>query len=459
MPKILAKSPVLPSGSPIMFDNLSTSLQKTFKNLRGYGKLSEKNITDALREIRLALLEADVHFQVVKDFIQQVKEKTIGQEVLTSVSPGQQFTKCVQDELTELLGRDHKDFELSANPTMIMMLGLHGAGKTTTSGKLAAKFAKDGRKVLLVACDIRRPAAVDQLSVLASQVGVDIVKPNPGESVPELGMRARDIAMTKGYNLVIFDTGGRFQIDDELVRELEELKDMIDPQNVVLVIDAAMGQESVNVAQTFHDKVSLTGLILTKMDGDARGGAALSVQSVVGVPILLVGVGEKAEDLEDFYPDRLASRILGMGDIVSLVEKAQDLVDEESMAKMEQKLLKGDLNFEDMLSQMQQMKKLGPIDKLMEMMPGMPQVSAEERKKMADQSQVQSKRFEAIILSMTVKERRKPHVINAKRKQRIAKGAGTRVKDVNDLIKQFNQAKKMTEKLKKHQKKLLRFSK
>jgi signal recognition particle subunit SRP54 len=442
-----------------MFDHLSNSLQKTFKNLRGYGKLSEKNVTDALREIRLALLEADVHFQVVKDFIRQVKEKTLGQEVLASVSPGQQFTKCVQDELTELLGRDHKAFDLSANPSMIMMLGLHGAGKTTTTGKLAAKFSRAGRKVLLVACDIRRPAAVDQLSVLAGQVGVDVVTPNPGESVPELGMRARDRAMTQGYNLVIFDTGGRFQLDDELVRELEELKDMVNPQNTVLVVDAAMGQESVNVAQTFHERVNLSGLILTKLDGDARGGAALSIQSVVGVPIHLVGVGEKMEDLEDFHPDRLASRILGMGDVVTLVEKAQDMVDETSMAKMEKQLLKGDLNFEDMLSQMQQMKKLGPIDKLMEMMPGMPQVSAEERQRMADQGKVQSRRFEAIILSMTPKERRKPHVINAKRKQRIARGAGTRVKDVNDLIKQFNQAKKMTKKLKKQQKKLLRFSK
>lgn len=442
-----------------MFDHLSSSLQKTFKNLRGYGKLSEKNVTDALREIRLALLEADVHFQVVKDFIRQVKEKTLGQEVLASVSPGQQFTKCVQDELTELLGRDHKAFDLSANPSMILMLGLHGAGKTTTTGKLAAKFSKAGRKVLLVACDIRRPAAVDQLSVLAGQVGVDVVTPNPGESVPELGMRARDRAMTQGYNLVIFDTGGRFQVDDELVRELEELRDMVNPQNTVLVVDAAMGQESVNVAQTFHERVTLSGLILTKLDGDARGGAALSIQSVVGVPIHLVGVGEKMEDLEDFHPDRLASRILGMGDVVSLVEKAQDMVDETSMAKMEKQLLKGNLNFEDMLSQMQQMKKLGPIDKLMEMMPGMPQVSAEERQRMADQGQVQSRRFEAIILSMTPKERRKPHVINAKRKQRIARGAGTRVKDVNDLIRQFNQAKKMTQKLKKQQKKLLRFSK
>ena len=442
-----------------MFDHLSSSLQKTFKNLRGYGKLSEKNVTDALREIRLALLEADVHFQVVKDFIQQVKEKALGQEVLASVSPGQQFTKCVQDELTELLGRDHKAFDLSANPSMIMMLGLHGAGKTTTTGKLAAKFSEAGRKVLLVACDIRRPAAVDQLSVLAGQVGVDIVTPNPGESVPELGMRARDQAMTQGYNLVILDTGGRFQVDDELVRELEELRDMVNPQNTVLVVDAAMGQESVNVAQTFHERVNLSGLILTKLDGDARGGAALSIQSVVGVPIHLVGVGEKMEDLEDFHPDRLASRILGMGDVVSLVEKAQDMVDETSMAKMEKQLLKGDLNFEDMLSQMQQMKKLGPIDKLMEMMPGMPQVSAEERQRMADQGQVQSRRFEAIILSMTPRERRKPHVINAKRKQRIAGGAGTRVKDVNDLIRQFNQAKKMTQKLKKQQKKLLRFSK
>jgi signal recognition particle subunit SRP54 len=442
-----------------MFDNLSTSLQKTFKNLRGYGKLTDKNIQDALREIRMALLEADVHFQVAKDFIARVKEKVSGEEVLLSVSPGQQFTARVHDELVELLGSNHKEFDLSGRPAMIMMLGLHGAGKTTTTGKLAAKFKKDGRKVLVVACDIRRPAAVEQLTVLAGQVGVDIIGPNPGETVPDLAMRARNHAMMQGHNTVIFDTGGRFQIDDELVIELEQMKSMVNPQNTVLVIDAAMGQESVNVAETFNQRVGLTGLILTKLDGDARGGAALSVQQVVGVPIHLVGVGEKTEDLEVFHPDRLANRILGMGDVVSLVEKAAEMVDGDDMETMAKRMMSGKLNFEDMLKQMQQMKKLGSMTKLMDMMPGMPKVDAGEKAKIAEQGEVQSKRFEAIILSMTVKERRKPGLMNAKRKQRIAKGSGTRVKDVNDLIKQFQQAQKMTKQLKKHQKKLLRFAK
>jgi len=383
----------------------------------------------------------------------------MGEEVLLSVSPGQQFTARVHDELVELLGGNHKDFDLSGKPAMIMMLGLHGAGKTTTTGKLAYKFKENGRKVLLVACDIRRPAAVEQLSVLAGQVGVDVVTPNPGESVPDLALRARDHALMQGHNTVIFDTGGRFQIDNELVIELEQMKSMVNPQNTVLVIDAAMGQESVNVAETFNQRVGLTGLILTKLDGDARGGAALSVQQVVGVPIHLVGVGEKTEDLETFHPDRLANRILGMGDVVSLVEKAAEVADVDEMESMAKRMMSGNLNFEDMLKQMQQMKKMGSMTKMMDMMPGMPKVDAEEKAKMAEQGEIQSKRFEAIILSMTPRERKKPQLLNAKRKQRIAKGSGTRVKDVNDLIKQFQQAKKMAKQLKKHQKKLLRFAK
>ncbi|MFH0880688.1 MAG: signal recognition particle receptor subunit alpha, partial [Lentisphaerota bacterium] len=323
-----------------MFDRLSGALQKVFKNLRGYGKLSERNIQDALREIRMALLEADVHFQVAKDFIAKVKEKCLGQEVLDSITPGQQVVKIVHDELASLLGGERRDFNWQGKPAGVMLLGLHGSGKTTTAGKLARKWKAGGKKVLLVACDIRRPAAVDQLRILAGEAGVDIVAPEKGETVPALGLRALQRAQREDFDVILYDTGGRFQIDQELVAELAELRKNTGPGNVVLVLDAAIGQESVHVAETFHKEVGLTGLILTKLDGDARGGAALSVQSVTGCPILLTGVGERQEDLELFYPDRMASRILGMGDVVSLVEKAQQAMDVEEMGRMEERLLK-----------------------------------------------------------------------------------------------------------------------
>lgn len=440
-----------------MFDNLSGSLQKVFKNLRGYGKLSEDNVKEAMREVRMALLEADVHIDVVKEFINTVREKCMGEEVRGSVTPGQQMIKHVHDELVNLLGKERKDFHTNARPAITMLLGLHGAGKTTTAGKLALRWKKDGRKVLLVGCDIRRPAAVDQLATLAEQAGVDMLRPNPGEAVPQIGLRARDHAIRNAYDAVIFDTGGRFQMDEELVKELEDLKKMINPHNAVLVLDAAIGQESVDVAQRFNEAVGLTGLILTKLDGDARGGAALSVQSVTKVPIHLIGVGEKAEDLEVFHPDRLASRILGMGDVVSLVERAQESFDEDEMERMQKRLMRNELNLEDFLVQLQQMKKMGDMNKIMDMLPGMPKLSADERSKAAEQGQAQTKKFEAIIQSMTVDERRKPMILKASRRTRIAKGSGTEVRDVNALLKQFKQAQKMTKKLKKVQKKLLRF--
>lgn len=437
-----------------MFDNLTTSLQKAFKSVRGQGKLTEKNMKDALREVRMALLEADVHYQVVKDFIARVRDEVMGEEVLNSVSPGQQFTARVHDAMVDLLGGETKEFDKSDKPMSILMLGLHGVGKTTTTGKLARRFKKDGRKVLLVACDIRRPAAVKQLQVLGEEAGVDVLAPMPGETVPNLGLRARNHAKSGGYDIAIYDTGGRLQIDDDLVQEVADLTQMVDPKNKVLVLDAAMGQESVSVAETFHERVTLTGLILTKLDGDARGGAALSVQSVTGCPILMIGVGEKQEDLQPFHPDRMADRILGMGDVVSLVERAQAVVDEKEMENMEKRMFSGDLNLEDFLNQLKQMKKLGGMMQIMDMMPGMPNIDAEQRKQIVDQGQTQSKRFEAIIQSMTPQERRRPQTINARRRQRIAKGSGTRVKDVNDLLKQFNQAKKMTKNLKKMKKKL-----
>jgi signal recognition particle subunit SRP54 len=442
-----------------MFDQLTQSLQTTFKNLRGQGKLSEDNIKDALREVRMALLEADVHYQVVKDFVTRVREEAMGEAVLNSVSPGQQFVKVVHDQMERLLGGEQAGFDTSSYPQSIVMLGLHGVGKTTTTGKLARRFKGEKKKVLVVGCDIRRPAAVDQLRVLADQAGVEMLGPIPGETVPALGKRARQHAMQIQADVVIYDTGGRLQIDEDLVQEVAELTRVTDARNKVLVIDAAMGQESVNVAETFNDRCGLTGLILTKLDGDARGGAALSVRSVTGCPILMVGVGEKQEDLQPFHPDRMADRILGMGDVVSLVEKAQEAFDEDEMKLMEKRMFSGQMNFEDFLKQIRQMKKLGSMTQLMDMMPGMPGMDAEQKAKAADMGQKQSKKSEAIILSMTVKERRRPGIINAKRRKRIADGSGTRVKDVNDLIKQFSQMQKMTKKLKKMKGKMPRMPK
>jgi signal recognition particle subunit SRP54 len=440
-----------------LFEKLSGSLQKVFKDLRGHGKLSETNIQDALREVRMALLEADVNFTVVKAFIAKVKEKSLGQEVLQSISPGQQMVKFVYDELVALLGGSQKDFDLTGKPAGILMIGLHGSGKTTTTGKLALKWKKAGRNVLLAACDIRRPAAVDQLKILAGQVGVGIVTPMPGETVPQIGARALKHATDNKFDIVIFDTGGRFQIDTELVGELKELKDAVQPRNVVLVLDAAIGQESVHVAETFHKEIGLTGLILTKLDGDARGGAALSVQHVTGCPILLVGMGERAEDLETFYPDRMASRILGMGDVVSLVEKAQQAFDPKDMEEMQAGMFSDELNFEDFLKQMKMMKKLGSLDSLLEMLPGASQLPSSVRDNFGKDAGREMKRTEAIIQSMTPRERRNPSLLNGSRKRRIAAGSGTRVQEINELIKKFQMAREMTAKMKQQRKKLLRF--
>lgn len=442
-----------------LFDKLSGSLQKVFRDMRGYGKLSEQNIADALREVRMALLEADVNFLVVKDFIAKVREKSVGLTVLESVSPGQQFIKFVHDELVALLGGAKKEFDLSGQrPARIMMIGLHGSGKTTTTGKLAAFFKKQHKKVALVACDIRRPAAVDQLEILGKQVGADIViKPRPGEAVPELGKRAMQEFQSLESHVAIFDTGGRFQIDGELVEELKELRAAINPNNVILVLDAAIGQESVNVAQTFHQAVGLTGLILTKLDGDARGGAALSVQQVTGVPVLMTGVGEQMDKLEPFYPERMASRILGMGDIVSFVEKAQEAFDEKDAEDMEAQMFKSELTLEDFLKQMRFMKKLGPLENLLEMMPGAGRIPEHMKSQISSQSGDLMKKTEAIIQSMTPRERRKPDIVNGSRRRRIANGSGTRVQDVNELLKKFDSAKDMAKKMKKHQKKFMKF--
>ena len=432
-----------------MFDQLTQSLQSTFKTLRGQGKLTEDNVQQALRDVRMALLEADVHFQVVKTFVANVREKVMGEDVLQAVSPGQQFVKHVHDEMERLLGDTQAEFIKGPPPLSIVMLGLHGVGKTTTTGKLARRYKSEGKKVLVVGCDIRRPAAVDQLRVLAEQAEVEMLGPVPGETVPALGRRARQQAEVTGMDVVIYDTGGRLQIDEDLVQEVAQLTQITDAQNKVLVLDAAMGQESVSVAETFNDRCGLTGLILTKLDGDARGGAALSVREVTGCPILLIGTGEKQEDLQPFHPDRMANRILGMGDVVGLVEKAQQNVDEQDLERLQKRMFSGKMNLEDFLTQIQQMKKLGSMSQIMDMVPGMPGMDAQKKAKAAETGQRQSKKFEAIILSMTVKERRNPKVLNGKRRIRIANGSGTRVKDVNDLLKQFAQTQKMTKRLKK----------
>ncbi|MFH0954197.1 MAG: signal recognition particle protein [Verrucomicrobiota bacterium] len=437
-----------------MFDRISNALQKIFRDLRGYGRLSERNLQDTLREVRVALLEADVNYQVVRDFIARVKEKCLGREVLESITPGQQVVKHVHDELVTLLGGAHHDFDLSGRPATILLLGLHGSGKTTTAGKLALRWKKAGKRVLLVAGDLRRPAAVDQLRWLAEKAGVGMVAPRPGETLSALGVRALEEAARDHAEIVLFDTGGRFHIDEHLVQELKELRDAVQPRNIVLVLDAAIGQESVHVAEAFHQAVGLTGLILTKLDGDARGGAALSVQAVTGCPILLVGTGERPEDLEPFHPDRMASRILGMGDVVSLVEKAQEAVNEEDMARMREQLLEDSFNLEDFLVQLQQVRKLGPLENLLEMLPGGANVPARAKSAVAAASEKDAKKAEAIIRSMTVRERRHPQIMDASRRRRVALGSGTEVRDVNELLKNFEQARKLARQLKKAQKRL-----
>ncbi len=438
-----------------MFENLSTALQKTFKNLRGYGKLSEKNVKDALREVRLALLEADVNFKVARDFVKRVQESCMGEEVMGSVTPGQQVVKRVNDELVELLGGARTKFDLTGSPASVMLMGLHGSGKTTSAGKLAYRWKKSGRRVLLVACDIRRPAAVEQLTILAGQVGCEIIKPEPNETVPMLGKRAAQCSKDGNYDVVIYDTGGRFQVDDELVQELKEFAAETSPGNTVLVLDAAIGQESVNVAEAFRDAVGLTGLILTKLDGDARGGAALSVHAVTGCPILMTGIGEKMEDLEPFYPDRMASRILGMGDVISFVEKAQGLVNEEEALKMQEKLANNQLDLEDFLMQIQQMKKLGSMSSLFDMMPGNAmKMDARKKEAMAKASDLEMKKFESIIQSMTPWERQHPKEIVRPRRMRIAAGCGRTLADVNQLLKRFEQMGKMSKQFKKMGKRL-----
>ena len=415
------------------FDNLTAKLQNVFKNLKSKGRLTEDDVKLALKEVKMALLEADVNFKVVKNFIKSVQEKATGQDVLSSLTPGQTVIKYVNEEMVALMGGETTPLELKpANEiTVIMMCGLQGAGKTTTIAKLAGQLKSKGRTPLLVACDIYRPAAIEQLQKNGEKQGVPVFSMGTGNKPVDIAKAAYEHARKNNNNVLIIDTAGRLHIDEDMIKE------NLTVHQTVLVVDAMTGQDAVNVATTFNEKLDIDGVILTKLDGDARGGAALSIRAVTGKPILYVGMGEKLSDLEQFYPDRMASRILGMGDILTLIEKAQEEIDEEKAKEMEKKLRKAEFNFEDYLEQMQQMKKMGGLTSILSMLPGMGLPSDID----IDDSQLN--RIEAIIYSMTKEERLRPSVLNPSRKQRIAKGAGVDISEVNRLVKQFDQAKKM----------------
>jgi len=423
-----------------MFSRLSDKLQDVFKDLRGHGKISETNVSDALREIRMALLDADVHYQVAKDFIARVREKALGEEVLRSVTPGQQIVKIFHEELCSLLGGDAAPLDL-AKPARILMVGLNGAGKTTSSAKLARWLKSQGKSPLLIASDLYRPAAIEQLAVLGGQAGIPVFRPDAGESdVLRSSKKALEWCESTGGNVQIFDTAGRQEIDEPLVQELRRLRDFLQPQEVLLVCDAATGQQAVSVAEHFHSALGVTGIVLTKLDGDARGGAALSLRSVTGRPIKFAGVGEKLDQFEPFYPDRLAGRILGMGDVVSLVEKAAEAITEEDARRMEQKLRTASFDLEDFLQQFKMLRRMGPLENVLGMIPGM------DKLKDSSIDEKQLKRVEAIVLSMTPQERTRPDILNARRRQRVARGSGTTVTEVNNLILRFNQMRKMMKK-------------
>ncbi len=421
-----------------MFDALSNKLQDVFKNLRGFGKLSESNVADALREVRIALLEADVNYDVAVKFVADVQQKALGTEVTRSVSPGQQVVKVIHDELVALLGGAQAPLNLSGSPTRILMVGLNGSGKTTTTGKLAKLLSSQGRQPLLVACDVYRPAAIEQLKTLGASLNVPVFSLMGEMDVAKIAKQALSFAEVQSRNIVIFDTAGRFQVDEPLMEELVRVKEAVKPQEILLVADSATGQEAANVAKVFDAKIGLTGFILSKLDGDARGGAALSIFSVTKKPVKFVGVGEKLEDLEPFHPDRMASRILGMGDIVSLVEKAQSTVDMEKAAALEKKMKSNDFTLQDFLEQLLAIRQMGPLENLLAMIPG-----AGNIKNLAGGGEKQLMGIQAIIQSMTVRERKHPEILNGRRRLRIAKGSGTSVTQVNDLLKQFGTMRKM----------------
>ncbi|MDD2430835.1 MAG: signal recognition particle protein [Firmicutes bacterium] len=423
----------------MIFENLAEKLQNTFSGLKNRGKLSEKDVELALKEVRLALLEADVNYKVVKTFTERVRTRAVGEEVLKSLTPAQQVIKIVYDELTALMGGAVSGLNLSHSPSNIMMVGLQGAGKTTTAGKLARNLKENGRRPLLVACDIYRPAAIKQLQVVGSQVGVEVFSVADQKPV-SIAKAALKYANQNGYDVIIIDTAGRLHIDEDLMQELVDIKSALNPQEILFIADAMTGQDAVNVADSFNQRLDISGVILTKMDGDARGGAALSIREVVGKPIKYASFGEKLDSLEAFHPDRMTSRILGMGDLGTILEKAQKAIDEKDAQQMMDKLTTDDFNLEDFYNQMQQMKKMGPLNQLLEMVPGMnKQLKGQDLSGAEDEM----KKIEAMINSMTNKERRQPDIIDASRKKRIAVGSGVKVQDVNKLLKQFSETKKM----------------
>ncbi|MGL5715556.1 MAG: signal recognition particle protein [Paraclostridium sp.] len=426
----------------MIFEGLADKLQGALGKLKSKGKLTEKDVKDAMREVKLALLEADVNFKVVKDFIKKVQERAVGQEVMESLTPAQHVIKIVNEELTSLMGDVQSKIMISPKPpTVLMMVGLQGAGKTTTSGKLGGYFKKQGKKPLLVACDIYRPAAIKQLQVVGEKLDIPVFSMGDKESPVNIAKAGYNHAIKNNHDLVIIDTAGRLHIDETLMDELKNIKSEVRPHEILLVVDSMTGQDAVNVAENFNEALGVDGVILTKLDGDTRGGAALSIRAVTQKPIKFIGMGEKLDDLEPFHPDRMASRILGMGDILSLIEKAQENIDFDKAKELESKIKKQDLDFEDFLEQMEQIQKMGPLNKVIEMIPGMGQMK--DQLGDIDMNNKEIVRTKAIVQSMTIEERRNPSILNASRKKRIAKGSGTSVQDVNRLIKQFNEMKKM----------------
>lgn len=435
--------------SGVMLEQLSQNLESVFKKIRGHGKLSESNISDAMREVRRALLEADVNYKVVRSFIETVKEKSLGAEVLRSITPGQQIVGIIHEELIQLLGGKTAGLELSGNPAIILLVGLQGSGKTTTSAKLARNLRKEGRQPLMVACDVYRPAAITQLQVLGKQLDIPVYAEEGEMDVVRIAEKAIRESVRYAANVVIVDTAGRLHVDEQMMDEISRLQKALKPSETLFVADAMTGQDAVTAAKTFSETLDLTGVMLTKLDGDARGGAALSVREVTGKPIKYIGVGEHLDKLETFHPDRMASRILGMGDIVSLVEKAQQDIDVEEAAKLEEKMRKNTFDLEDFKQQLTQMKSMGSMRELMSMIPGAKGIQD------VDIDEKRLTRIEAIINSMTLVERRKPQILNGSRRKRIAMGSGTKVQDVNQLIKQFQSMRKMMKKFGKMNKRQL----
>ncbi len=434
-----------------MFDNLSERLDGIFKKLKGQGRLDEKNIQEGLREVRLALLEADVNYKVVKEFISKVKERALGQEVLKSLTPGQQVVKIVHEELIQLLGGEWEPLQLKRSPGVIMLVGLQGSGKTTTAAKLALYLKGEKKKVYLVPADTYRPAAIEQLQKLATEVGVPCFESSPEMDPVDIAEKALTKARSELLDVIIIDTAGRLHIDEPLMEELVKIKERVHPEEILLVADAMTGQDAVNIAESFNNRLELSGVILTKLEGDARGGAALSIRSIIKKPIKFVGIGEKLKDLEVFHPDRVASRILGMGDILTLIEKAQTTFDETEAEELEEKLLKAKFDLEDFRSQLRKIKKLGSLEGLLKLIPGMGKIR--DQLKSAQMPEKELVKTEAIINSMTPEERKNPKIINQSRKERIARGSGTTIAEVNQLLKNFNQMQKMFKKLSSRSKK------